>query len=295
MNWYPDKRLGLACGLALLAALLLAGLSISWGVAGSPIGLRLFGQAMLLVVAVAIAAIVGYECYGLANLTYRVERNGVAIRWAAGRHLVPMHEIEEILPFAALGKVLVGGVGWPGYRIGRVQIEGVGPVRLYLTRPPEQALLVRTREQGYLISPANVDGFLTDYRARRVLGAIVQWRQGERLPAALDLSIWHDRLAGLLVLPGLLLNLALFGFLAARYPALPGTLPLAYSPLGLADRIGASRELFLLPAAGLGILLLNGILAAWVHRRERALALLLAANVPLVQVLVWLAAWRLAR
>lgn len=292
MNWYPNKRLGLLCGLGLLLALGLADYLLVRRMVGSPIDLVLFGRALLLAATLPLVGFVAYVYCGLANLTYRVERNGIAIRWAAACDMVPVEEIQEIVPLTVGRGRLVGGIGWPGYRVGRARVKGVGWVRVYVTRP-ERSVLVRTRQQAYLISPVNVEGFLADYRARRTLGSIARWTQGQRLPALLRLSIWRDRLAGLLALTGLALNLSLFGYLAAHYQGLAPVLTLSYGPQGLADRIGARAELFLLPGIGLAILLLNGLLAAWVHRRGRVLALLLLGNGPLVQALVWVAAWRL--
>ncbi len=293
MNWYPNKRLGLLWGLGLVVALLCAGyLFLRWTVQ-APVGPVLFGRALLLLATLPLIALSAYAWYGLANLTYRIERNGIVVRWAAGYDVVPMADIEEIVPFGSLGSELSGGIGWPGYRIGLGRIGSGERVRLYLAGQPEHWLLVRTAERSYLLSPADVDGFLADYRSRRMLRPIVHWTQGRRLPAPLSLSIWRDRPAAALILPGLALDLGLFGYLASRYPHLPARLILSLDPQGLGDRIGARSELFLLPAIGLGILLLNTVLAAWVHRRERLLALLLVCVVPVVQTLVWLAAVRL--
>jgi hypothetical protein len=80
---------------------------------------------------------------------------------------------------------------------------------------------VRTRELSYLISPPNTDGFITDYFKRRTLGPILPWQQSLRLPPLFSLAAWRDRLLGLLLGPGLVINVALFGYLATRYPNLP--------------------------------------------------------------------------
>ncbi len=106
-------------------------------------------------------------------------------------------------------------------------------------------------------------------------------------------EILRDRPLVALLALGLVLNLALLSGLAVRYPELPPRLVVSYGPHGLADRIGARLELLLLPLNGLAVLLLNGVFAAWLHRRERVLALLLAGSGLLVQGLVGLALRRL--
>ncbi len=294
MNWYPDKRLGLLVGLGLIAVLVAVEVLLLRAILGAAIDFGLYLRALLFVAMLPPLGLLAYGYYGLANLAYRVERNGVLIRWGAIADLVPRDEIIEIVPFASLTKQPAGGVGWPGYRIGDGHLDGLGPVRLYTTLPPAQSMAIRTRKRTYVVSPANVEGFLTDYRVRRKLGPIAHWAEERRLPWFLALTIWRDRLAGALVLPGLVLNLGLFGYLAARYPSLPLRLALSYDLQGMADRIGARGELFVLPAAGLGVVLANGALAAWLHRRERALALVLLSVALAVQALLWLAAVRLA-
>jgi hypothetical protein len=295
MNWYPAKRVGLVWGMGLILVLLAVQLSLVGEMLGAPVDIWLFLRGLLLAATLPLLAFLAYWYSGLANLAYRVERNGIMIRWAAGCDMVPMGEIRRIEPFAKLGRKLTSGVGWPGYRVGQAEVEGVGPLRFYITRPPETGLLIRTRTMAYLITPANAEGFLGDYRARRKLGPIAEWTQELRLPALFGLGIWRDRLAGGLFAPGLLLNLGLFGYLAARYAGLPLRLALSYGLQGQADYIGSRTEIFFLPAVGLAVVLLNGALAAWLHRRERLLALVLLGNGPLVQALVWLAALRLTR
>ncbi len=99
----------------------------------------------------------------------------------------------------------------------------------------------------------------------------------------------RDRaLQGLLALT-LAANLALFGYLALRFAALPDPLPLHFDATGLPDRIEAKSKIFGLPMIGLVVLLLNTALGILAHRRERAATLLLAVSALLTQVLLWLA------
>ncbi|MCL6429829.1 MAG: PH domain-containing protein [Anaerolineae bacterium] len=292
MDWRPRKLVGLLWGLGLLAALAWTDYSLLRGAAGAPVSLALFGRLLVAAAALVLTLFVAYSLCGLASLAYRIERNGIIIRWAAGEEVVPMPEIVAVEPLRAASRRLAGGIGWPGCRFGQGRLEGVGRVQLYATQA-SRALLIRTRERSYVITPANVDGFMSDYHTRRLLGPIARWKAGKRVPAVLDPSIRHDRLAGWLGLAGLLVNLGLFGFVAARYPQLAPRIVLSFDPRGLADRIGASTEVFLLPGIGLAILLVNAILAALVHRRERILALLLLCNTLVVQALAWIAARRL--
>lgn len=293
MNWYPSRRAGLLVGLVLLIALGFADYLLVNRIRGSAVDLVLFGRALLLVVTLPLAALLVYACWGLVGLAYHMERNGIVVRWAAHHDVVPIADVVEAVPLTVHGGQLVGGLGWPGYRFGWARLEGVGPVRVYVTRTSGRLLLIRTRGTALLLSPVDVDGFLADYRARRALGPIARWTLGLQLPGLLALSIWRDSLALVSLTPGLALNLALTGYLAARYQNLPPRLMLSFDPQGFGDRIAPGKELFLFPTIGLGILLVNLLLAALIHRRERVLARLLAANVPVMHILLWVTVVRL--
>jgi len=99
----------------------------------------------------------------------------------------------------------------------------------------------------------------------------------------------RDRALQILLVLTLIANLALFGYLALRFDALPDALPMHFDAAGLPDRIESKTGIFGLPIIGLVLLLLNTALGILIHRRERAAAILLVASVLLVQVLMWFA------
>ncbi len=288
MNWFPEKRNGLLCGAAIFAVLLTADGLVFHSLLRAPINLWTYARALLSLAILLLAIAVGYAWYGLLNLAYHSGRNGIVIRWAACFDVIPAADIKRVV---TLPRVRVrGGLGWPGYRFGRAFVLGVGRARVYLSGPFREAVVVETRQGDWVISPADCEGFLVDTRARSALGPAVAWTQGLRRPEFLNLGLWHDRLARALAALALLLAVGLAGFLAARYPQLPGSLILSLGSQGLGDHIGARSQLFLWPGVGLAVLLVNATLAAWVHRRERLLALLLLGTALLVQALAWLAA-----
>ena len=114
------------------------------------------------------------------------------------------------------------------------------------------------------------------------LGRIVTW------------VIGPDRLLHVLLVLGLLLNLALFAYIGWRYRALPASLPLHFDILGQPDRFGVRSEIFKLPAIGLLLLVLNSLFGLAIYRCqlegcELGAYLLLGVTI-VVQVLFWLAA-----
>jgi uncharacterized membrane protein len=102
-----------------------------------------------------------------------------------------------------------------------------------------------------------------------------------------------DRLVQVLLVLGLLLNLALFAHVGWRFRALPESLPLHFDILGQPDRFGVRSEIFKLPAIGLLLLVLNSLLGLAVQRWEKLGAYLLLGAATVVQMLFWLAAFNI--
>jgi hypothetical protein len=105
---------------------------------------------------------------------------------------------------------------------------------------------------------------------------------------AFDLLV-RDHVMQLLLALALVVNLALFGYLALRFQVLPDNLPLHFDVAGLPDRIDAKSNIFALPIIGLVVLVINTLFGVLVHRNQRAATLLLAVSALLVQILMWFA------
>ena len=116
-----------------------------------------------------------------------------------------------------------------------------------------------------------------------------------RLGRIMTRVIGPDRLVHVLLVLGLLLNLALFAYIGWRYRALPEFLPLHFDALGQPDRLGVRSEILKLPAIGLLLLVLNSLFGLTIHRWEKLGAYLLLGVTTVVQVLFWLAALNIMR
>jgi len=197
----------------------------------------------------------------------------LTIVWGATQHIIPMSGIREVVRGEDLGEeIKVRGVRWPGYLVGRGQIEGIGQALFFATEPvPEQLLLV-TPALAYSISPADPDGFLDAFEIRQQMGPIQLLPYEYRQPEIFSWPIWRDRLAHLLLALGLGANLILFAYHCWRYPA-----------LGRAD-------VFKLPAVGLVALVVNSSLGIFIHSRQKVGAYLLWGGAIAVQFLSWLVA-----
>ncbi len=88
----------------------------------------------------------------------------------------------------------------------------------------------------------------------------------------------------------LVINLALWAFLAIGFEGLNDRLPLHFDAQGFPDRIESKSGIFNLPLIGLVILLANAGIALLAQVRERAAGLLLAISAWMAEILLWVAA-----
>lgn len=102
-------------------------------------------------------------------------------------------------------------------------------------------------------------------------------------------SVWMDPLARLLLILGLIANVALSAYIGLKYRSLPEFLPLHFDASGQVDRIGTRGEIFKLPVIGLIVVVANLVMGFLLHGRERLATYLLFAATILVQVLFWVA------
>ena len=86
-----------------------------------------------------------------------------------------------------------------------------------------------------------------------------------------------------------LVDLGQFGAMAARFQTLPLSIPLHVIGTGEVMRIASRTSLLLIPALGSFVTLINGLVGAIVHARERVGAYLLLAAAVLVHVVTLLA------
>ena len=113
-----------------------------------------------------------------------------------------------------------------------------------------------------------------------------------RAPSAIAIALtalWHDRVYQAALALVLLVNVALFVYLAARFANLPDPFPFHFDSSGYPDRIESKSGIFALPIIGITVWFLNAGLGILLHQRERASTIVLTIGALFVQVLMWLA------
>jgi hypothetical protein len=264
---------------------------LSQSIRSQQIDLLSFLMGVVVLVSVPLLVLLAYQTLSCLTLRYRLNRNGLFVRWGGTQQIIPIRDIQRILSGSQLGGEIVHrqGVRWPGHERGEGLVPGIGRTRFLATRPLADQLLVVTPGLAFGISPAEPEGFRQAFEARRELGPNRLLERKVRRARWLTWPLWTDQTAWALLGLAVVVNLGLFGYLSARFPGLDLQLPLHFNNQGMADRIGAKVELFALPIIGLIILGTNLILGLLLYRRERAGSYLLWGAAAAAQALFWLA------
>lgn len=291
MIWKPRRSVGGLVGIALILLVLAIDGALLSRLIDSPASFTSFALALAIASSLLLLIFLAYRTYGFFSLRYRLDRNCLIITWADIQRIIPLGSITRIVEG---GATKAKGMRWPGYWIGRGEVEGMGPVLFYATCPPVRQLMVLTPSVIYGISPVAPEEFIAAFEARRRLGPSRSLAQETHRAHFRNWAIWSDESALLLTALSFLANLALFAYICWRYPTLPKLLPLHWDASGHVDRIGTKSQLFSPPIIGLITLLTNYSLGFTIHSRERFGAYSLLGGAIVVQVLLWLAVLNIA-
>ncbi len=291
MAWKPPKALGLAVGLIVALTILGIDVFLVRTMVGQDIGLNLYLTALAVLFSFPLLLFWCYWYYALLTLRYYLDRNGLVISTGAYRDTVPMESIQSIIPGSQVSPCQgFRGVSWPGYMVGRIDLKDHGLLRTHSTEPLERQLVVVTDTVCYGISPKNAGRFLEDYAVRRALEPMQRLKQGRELSPFAALPVWRDRWFWGSVILGFGANAALFGLISSLYGRLPDSVPMHFNAQGEVDRISSKAGLFVIPGIGALMLLLNGFLGVFLHRKERLGAYLLVFMTLIAHTVLWLAA-----
>jgi hypothetical protein len=288
--------IGAPLGILFIALILvLDGWLLVWLINGSirpqEISFLTYLVGLVVLVSLPVLAALVYQVASCLTLRYHLDRDGIAVRWAGNEQIIPIRDVQQIMPGRELKNPPVRrrGLRWPGHERGVGMVPGIGRTRFLATQPLEGQLLLVTPGLTFAISPQEPEAFLQGFEARRELGPNRLLERELRRASWSTWPIWKDETAWMLLGGAVVINLALFGYLSARFPGLDFQLPLHFNNLGQADRIGIKMELFALPIIGLIILGTNLALGLALYRRERAGSYLLWGAATAAQALFWLA------
>lgn len=251
---------------------------------------QMFWSLLGVLAALALALLAVYWTNSAFNLRYYLDRNGLIIYWGLAQQAVPFEHIRQIIPGSTLtGDATFRGVNLAGLRAGSGRHPEIGALRYRTTAPLADSTLVITKTGGYVISPQQPQKFMAAWQSRQPLGPTRQWAERTRRPWPFSNPLLADRLAWGLLGGGLLLLLALLGYIALNYVDFPGALPVHFNNLGRADRIAPKIFLLVLPTVGATVWLFNLLLGSLIYPREKVGARLLWGSTVLLLLCMWVA------
>lgn len=289
----PPRALGVITGggFALWAAFiaLVAGVTA----VGAAIELTTFVAWVALAGFGALALAFAWWTLGLARLAYAIDGEALRIRWGAGEVVVPLADIQRIVPGRTLEGASARGLNWWGCHVGRGEVPRLGDALFFATHGATAGnLYVVTPARAYAltVSAADEAAFVAVCTRRRVVGLEGEAAQRvapDRLGA---LPIWRDRPAWLALGMALLALAALGGYLFSEYPGLPALVRIEFPQTASIVRVGERAELLRVGAVAGAIVAVNVVLGMVAHARERAAGRWLFASAALMQAILLAAA-----
>ena len=281
MEFKPPRAIGSLVGgglaawcFAITLALVVRGLT-------QDVSLGVISLYVVATVFFLLGLLFAYWTYSLSTLRYVLDRNALTIVWGDIRQLVPMSQIERLVPGRELTNPQVAGVSWMGHHVGRARVEGgIGDTLFYSThRSPNDLLYVVTADQSYAVSVEDEVLFAEAVQAQQRLGSLVAVPQTpDRLYLAAQ-PFWEDRIAQTLALAAAAVFFAMFAYVYQQYPGLSQSIELSFPQLDGVTRVGSKSELLKLPMTGVALLAINLAVGFIAHSWERMVGyvLLLAA------------------
>jgi hypothetical protein len=238
-----------------------------------------------------VAALFGYWTFGCLTLSYAVDRNALSIRWGNLRQVIPLDQIERLIPGQDSDLVNVEGVSWLGHHVGRGYVPPMGDVIFYSAhRAPGDLLYVETPEQTYGISVPDQDMFVQSIQQAQTRGPLFDQRQAVHRWGIAGLSFWLDPNARFMSVALIASFFAVLAYVLHQYPGLPASVALRFPSLGGVVRVGSKSDLLDIPRSALGFLAVDLTLAVILHSWERMVGYVLLLAGIAVQITLLIAA-----
>ena len=234
-----------------------------------------------------VALLFGWWTLGVARLAYQIDDDALRIRWAGGEVVVPVVDIQRVVPGRTVGEESVTGLNWWGCHIGRGVASSLGPTLFFATHNrPEDNVFVVTPGRTYGLTVPDQVAFAEACSRRLIVGFEPGEPQRSEPKGFSLLPLWRDGDV-LFVFSLVLVGLGVLGgFLFTQYPDLPALVQIDFPKSTGIVRVGERSELLRIGAVGGGIVAVNLALGFILHARERAAGLWLLASAALIQAVL---------
>jgi hypothetical protein len=286
----PASAMGTLYGLVVTAFALVLGAGLLYQGLSMDVQLvqllpLLTGGALL-----CLGLLFAYWTWGCNSLRYVVDRNALSIRWGNLQQIVPLKNIERLVP-AGPEPLQISGVNWSGHHIGRADVTDVGEVIFYSAhKTPNEVLYVVTPTETYGISVPDHVFFAQTVQSNQSRGALFEQRQVVRRWGVAAQSFWLDPIAQALTILLVGTFVAVLGYVADMYPDLTQSVALRFPSLGGVVRVADKSALLDIPRSAFGFMAVDLVLAVLLHSWERMVGYVLLLAGIAIQLMLLVAA-----
>jgi hypothetical protein len=286
--YYPPRRAGVIFQSAAILALTLIGLACLWQASQAEVGPIFLAYTLPALLAVGLVPFLIYRIYALQVASYRIEREGICLRWGLRMEDIPIERVRYVGTAENLDVPLLKPlIRWPGAVLG-IRSLADGEKIEFLAARASGLILIITDSSGYAISPAQPQAFMSAYHKIAELGIIDSLPARSVYPAFLISSSWEDRLVRWSIMGGLLLCFSLF---IGAILAMPGREQVAIrlNSQGTGVEYVPTVRLLLLPIMNFFFYIADAFLGIFFYRREesRPLAYTLWGSSIFASLLFW--------
>jgi hypothetical protein len=238
-----------------------------------------------------IGALFGYWTWSCQSLRYFIDRNALTIRWGSVQQVVPISNIERLIPSDEEESPQIEGINWIGHHVGRAEVESLGEVIFYSGhKSMSEVLYVVTPSETYGLSLPDHVFFAQTVQSNQARGPLFEQRQAVHRWGIAAQSFWYDNYARLLTVIMVGAFALVLGYVLNMYPGLAQQVELRYPSLGGVVRVADKSELLDIPRSAFGFLAVDLVLAILLHTWERMVGYVLLLAGIAMQVMLLIAA-----
>lgn len=265
--FHPARRQGLLVHTGIALILLAGGGGFFWLALQGEVGSRFMLLLMASVLLLAPVPLLIYRAYALAQSSYRMDRDGIQLRWGLRAEDIPLPDVEWVRPAAEMGfRLPLPFWRAPGAILGVRHIEGLGAVE-FMAADIRNMILIATPRRVYAISPSDLKGFERSFYRIIELGSLTPIHAYSAQPVAFIQRIWQDRVARTLIAAGFSLTGLLF-LLSAFVISARSSISLGFNANLIPFEPGPPERLLLLPVMGAFAYVLDVLAGMFYFRRE---------------------------
>ena len=207
--FHPPRRNGIIFQASAIVVLSLVTAWSIWRAANAEIGPAFILYLLPALLSFGLVPLLAYRLQSLLVAEYRLEREGIRLRWGLRYEDIPMNVLQWVKPAEELDDHLpLPWLRWPGSVLGVRKMAAGTPLE-YLAADANKLILVATRERVYALSPENPDEFLDRFQRLFELGSLSPFTSRSVYPSFLFARVWRVRAARTLITAGGIANLIL--------------------------------------------------------------------------------------